>query len=134
MPGWTLGGEVGGAARAKDELGREAGRWLFCLSVDCPPVSLTGMDDIQGCSRRCPRLQGDTGLGVVLRCSQRTGCWARAAAWQGSGWVSSYEQWAWGILPHHLYLLGRSRGMLQIARAERRSQRRTRVGIHSLQV
>lgn len=33
------------------------------MSVDCPPVSLTGMDDIQGCSHRCPRLRGDTGLG-----------------------------------------------------------------------
>lgn len=35
MPGWTLGGEVGGAARAKDGLGREAqaGGSSACLST-----------------------------------------------------------------------------------------------------
>lgn len=65
------------------------------------PVSLTGMDDIQGCSHHFPRLWGDTGLGVVLRCLQRRG-WARASAWQGSGWVSSCERWAWGGLPQLL--------------------------------
>lgn len=88
----------GGAAKAKAELGR----WLFSLSADCPPVSLTGMDDIQGCSHRFPRLRGDAGLGVALRCPQRRG-WARASAWQGRVWVSNCERWAWVTHPYYLH-------------------------------
>lgn len=88
----------GGAARAKAELGRTAQAGALQPVCRLSPVSLTGMDDIQGCSHRFPRLRGDTGLGVVLRCLQRRG-WARASAWQGRGWVSNCERWAWGDLP-----------------------------------
>lgn len=73
------------------------------------------MDDIQGYSHHFPRLRGDTGLGVALRCLQRRG-WARASAWQGRGWVSNHERWAWVTHP-----LGWGPGVLQAARAERRS-------------
>lgn len=110
LPGWTLGAGQPGLR----QLGRaaQAGGSSACL----PPVSLTGMDDIQCYSHRFPRLRGDTGLGVVLRCLQRRG-WARASAWQGRGWVSNCERWAWVTHP-----LGWGSGVLQAARAERRSQ------------
>lgn len=75
LPGWMLDGEVGGAARAKDELGREAqaGGSSACLST-VRQYHLQGWMTSKAAATAAPASGETRGWGVVLRCSQRTGC------------------------------------------------------------
>lgn len=87
-----------GASQGQERAGETGADWAaspVCL-LTAGQYHLQGWMTSQGCSRHHPRLQGDTGLGVVLRCCQRRGCRARGSAWQGSGWVSTCDRGALG--------------------------------------